>query len=266
MADLQPKKIKRFGWRKDSLDHRDLIYQAHLENIDTSKLPARVDLRPGIPSPPLDQGELGSCTGNAIAKHLEFNRKKQGLPVFVPSRLFIYYNERSIEGTISEDAGAEIRDGLKSVGTKGAPPEEEWPYDISKFTERPSAKAYADGMLHRAMRYQKVPLTSVQTKGCLAAGFPFVFGFNVYPSFEEEQTARTGLVSMPNHQDEPIGGHAVMAVGYDDDMIALGMRGYFIVINSWGPDWGDNGFFYLPYQYMLNPVLASDAWTIRFAS
>ena len=118
-------------------------------------MPAAVDLRANCP-PVYDQGQLGSCTANAIAAAIEFDRKKQRLTDFVPSRLFIYYNERVMEGTVSSDLGAQIRDGIKSVNKIGAPPETDWPYDIAKFAQKPPTKAYTDAKLDRAIQYQKV--------------------------------------------------------------------------------------------------------------
>ena len=115
---------------------------------------------------------------------------KQGLAdVFVPSRLFIYYNERVIEGTVDEDSGAMIRDGIKSVAKQGAPHEKLWPYVIAKFRTRPSAPAYKDAARHPAVLYQRVTREIDQMKGCLASGYPFVFGFSVYESFESQTVA-----------------------------------------------------------------------------
>src|SRR5262249_21513787 len=122
------RKIKRYGWVPDFPDHRDHLYAAPVVNL--SALPAKIDLRPHCP-PVYDQGQLGSCTGNAIAGAIHFDRVKQHkTPDFVPSRLFIYYNEREMEGTVSSDAGAQIRDGIKSVSERGDCPETQWPYEI----------------------------------------------------------------------------------------------------------------------------------------
>jgi C1A family cysteine protease len=189
-------------------------------------VPLAVDLRGNCP-PVYDQGQLGSCTANAIAGAMEFDRKKQHLPDFVPSRLFIYYNERVMEGTVDSDSGAQIRDGIKSVAKIGAPPEADWPYDITSFTEKPPAKAYADAKLDRALQYQRVVQTLQQLQGCLASGVGFVFGFTVYESFESETVAKTGIMPMPKPNERKLGGHAVMAVGYETDsrMMIGGTRG-----------------------------------------
>jgi C1A family cysteine protease len=169
-----------------------------------------VDLRPQCP-PVYDQGQLGSCTGNAIAGAVEFERMRQNLAVFTPSRLFIYYGERVIEGTVSSDSGAEIRDGIKVVATAGVPPETDWPYDISRFADQPPQLAYADAKDDVATQYQRVMQSLAQMKGCLASGLPFVFGFTVYESFESPAVASTGQAPMPGSNESVLGGHAVMA-------------------------------------------------------
>jgi len=176
---------------------------------------------------------------------------------FVPSRLFIYYNERVIEGTEDQDAGAMIRDGIKSIAKQGVCPELEWPYLIRKFRTKPETKCYRDALDNQALTYYRVTQTINQMKGCLAAGYPFVFGFSVYESFESSAVARTGKAPMPKPRETLLGGHAVMAVGYSD------AQKRFTVRNSWGTKWGMKGYFTLPYDYLLSSDLASDFWTIR---
>ena len=254
---LKPHKIKRYGWVRDLPDARDIIYAAPMPTLQA--LPASFDLRPQCP-PVYDQGQLGSCTGNAIAGAVQFDRLKQKLTDFVPSRLFIYYNERVMEGTVESDSGAQIRDGIKSVAKLGVPPETDWPYDISKFAQRPPAKAYTDALRDRAVSYSRIVQNLNQMKGCLASGFPFVFGFTVYESFESQQVANTGVVPMPAPGEQVLGGHAVVAVGYDDT------QQRFLVRNSWGTTWGQQGYFTIPYAYLVDSNLASDFWTIRLVS
>jgi C1A family cysteine protease len=219
-------------------------------------LPTMVDLRPNCP-PVYDQGQLGSCTGNSIAGAIEFEQMKQKVNAFVPSRLFIYYNERVIENTVNSDAGAQIRDGMKVVAKQGAPPETDWPYDITKFAEKPPTQAYTDAAKNKVMSYQRVNRSLSQFKGCLASGYPFVFGFTVYDSFESAAVAQSGHASMPQPGESVAGGHAVACVGYDDQ------NQWFIVRNSWGDTWGMKGYFTLPYQYLLETNLSDDFWTIR---
>jgi C1A family cysteine protease len=251
-------KIKRFGWSPDLPDARDHLYAAAPAVL--SAMPASIDLRSKFPTP-YDQGQLGSCTGNAIAGAIQFERRKQLLsPDFVPSRLFIYYNERVIEGTVGTDAGAQIRDGIKSVTKQGVCSETTWPYTITKFTKKPSAAAYKEAAKYTATSYSRLTQTLNQLKGCLASGFPFVFGFTVYDSFESTQVAKTGVVPMPASGEKVLGGHAVCAVGYNDT------QHRFIVRNSWGTTWGQKGYFTMPYAYLTDNNLSDDFWTIRLVA
>ena len=249
------RKIAGYGWNRDLPDGRDFMYGAPAEVV--RQLPKSVDLRPGCP-PVYDQGQLGSCTANAIGGALEFAqiKEKQANP-FTPSRLFIYYNERVIEHTVDSDSGAQIRDGVKSVHKLGAPPETDWPYDINKFSQKPPEQAFTDAKNYQAILYQRLTPTLGQLKGCLASGFPFVFGFTVYESFESQEVAKTGHVGMPLSGEKQLGGHAVLCVGYQDSSQT------FIVRNSWGATWGIKGYFTMPYPYLLQGTLASDFWTIR---
>ena len=249
------RKIAGYGWNRDLPDGRDFMYGAPAEVV--RQLPESVDLRPGCP-PVYDQGQLGSCTANAIGGALEFAQiKEKKANPFTPSRLFIYYNERVIEHTVDSDSGAQIRDGVKSVHKLGAPPETDWPYDINQFSKKPPEKAFTDAKNYQTILYQRLTPTLGQLKGCLASGYPFVFGFTVYESFESQEMANTGHLGMPGSAEKQLGGHAVLAVGYEDSSQA------FIVRNSWGADWGIKGYFTMPYPYLLQGTLASDFWTIR---
>jgi C1A family cysteine protease len=216
-----------------------------------------VDLRPNCP-PILDQGNLGSCTANAIASAHQFDQmKQQAAKIIAPSRLYIYYNERMIESTIPWDSGATIRDGVKVINKYGVCPESQWPYDIAKFKRKPLRACYIEGAKHQAVTYQRLTPIVDQLRGCLADGYPFVFGFSVYESFETAAVTKTGIVPMPGPTERMLGGHAVMAVGYDDG------TSRFIVKNSWGTGWGMQGYFTMPYDYLTNPKLAADFWTIH---
>lgn len=258
------RRIGCYGWKPDLPDHRDLLYAVPPHTAQA--LPSSADLRPGCPAV-YDQGQLGSCTANAIAGAIEFEQIKQKLPAFTPSRLFIYYNERVIEHDVPLDNGAQIRDGIKSVAAQGVCAESSWPYsDQNKdpdpcpdcpYAKTPPQSCYAEAKNHTVKLYQRLTPVLNTLKGCLADGYPFVFGFTVYESFESQAVANTGIVPMPAPSEKVVGGHAVAAVGYDDS------KQQFIVRNSWGAGWGIQGYFMMPYSYLTDPNLADDFWTIR---
>jgi C1A family cysteine protease len=257
-----PNPDHHFGWVRDLPDQRDRKYARRVVGVARAgaptQLPPSVDLRPQCP-PIVNQGQLGSCTANALAGALGFLEIKDGLAPQPFSRLYIYYNERVIEGTVSSDSGAQLRDGIKTLsqGDQGACYETTWPYNISQFAVEPPPAAYTQGEAHEITVYEALQSLD-DMKDCLASGYPFVFGFTVYQSFETPQVASTGVVPMPTPKEQTIGGHAVVAVGYDD------ASSRFICRNSWGLGWGINGtgYFYMPYAYLSNPNLASDFWTI----
>ncbi len=248
------RKINRYGWTPDIPDQRDFMYAAPAP-IQRS-LPALVDLTSKCP-PVYDQGQLGSCTANAIAGAIEFDQRNEKKSEFIPSRLFIYYNERVIQGTVASDSGAQLRDGIKTISTQGACHECLWPYDPGQFAQHPPAVCYSEAEAHNDFIYLRVAQAMSSMRGCLASGYPFVFGFTVYESFESDAVAASGIVPMPQSDEAVIGGHAVAAVGYDDK------AAQFIVRNSWGRDWGQQGYFRIPYTYLTQSSLASDFWTIR---
>ena len=243
---------RRYGWLPDLPDQRDFLFS--LLKVP-ARLPKSVDLRPQC-SPIENQGSLGSCTANALAGAVEFLELKDGVKFKDASRLFIYYNERLLIGTVNEDSGAYIRDGIKTLVKQGVCAETSWPYDISKFTKEPLQKCYEEALDHQIISYYRIG-TLNQMKACLASGFPFVFGFSVYESFESEKVAKTGEVKMPKIWERCLGGHAVMAIGYNDNLKR------FIVRNSWGEDWGMKGYFTIPYSYLSSRSLSDDFWTIR---
>jgi C1A family cysteine protease len=242
-----------YGWVPDRPDHRDFSYAAIAR--PPKKLPPEVDLRRRC-SPVEDQGNLGSCTANALVGNLEFLEVKAGRPPTDLSRLFIYYNERALEGTIQEDSGAALRDGIKTLVKQGVCAEPTWPYQIGKFAVKPPAACYREALDHQVVSYHRI-LTLTEMRQCLAEGYPFVFGFTVYEAFESEAMAKTGLLEMPQPDEAVLGGHAVVAVGYRDTVER------FIVRNSWGRKWGQAGYFTMPYGYLKDRNLSDDFWTIR---
>lgn len=243
--------IKRnYKWTPDLPDQRDYIFTL------TKKLPQKVDLRAKCP-PIVDQKELGSCTACAIAGALEYaeNIDNDNVKGFTASRLFIYYQERAIEGTINYDSGAMIRDGVKACNKLGYCHETLWPYYITRFRVKPSKKAYQDAIKYKISSYHRVTdLTSFKT--ALASNYPVVFGFTVYESFISSVVSKTGVASMPKRNEKILGGHAVLAVGYDD------VKKVAIVRNSWGINWGVRGYFTLPYAYISDRNLSDDFWVI----
>jgi C1A family cysteine protease len=249
-----PVRNKRYGWIRDLPDHRDHLYAAPLA---PQQVPPRVDLRPKCP-PVYDQSDLGSCTANAVAGAIQFDEIREKMkPPMTPSRLFIYYNERALEHTVNSDSGAQLRDGIKTVAKQGYCSEKDWPYDIAKFEDKPSSSCYVEAKDHRITLYQRLMQNLIQMRACLASGYPFVFGFTVYESFESPQVKKTGIVPLPAPNEAVVGGHAVAAVGYDDS------EQRFLVRNSWGQDWGMQGYCTMPYAYLIQPDLSSDFWTIR---
>jgi C1A family cysteine protease len=253
-TDPTPRQVAHFGWRPDTPDQRDR--PSPLKVMRVNKLPPAVDLARNSAMPPVyDQGQLGSCTANAIGAAYEFETRKQGLQDFTPSRLAIYYGERVIENTVASDAGAEIRDGMKVINKTGAAPETLWPYIISKFAKKPPAAFYTAAKKHQCTTYESVDQTESAIKSQLAAGFPVVFGISVYESFESDAVARTGTVPMPKPKEQLLGGHAILITGYTSKV--------FRFRNSWGTNWGKNGYATLPIAYVLNSSLASDFWTVR---
>lgn len=255
MKTTTARAIRRYGWLPDLPDQRDFLYAA--PRRIAAKLPTQVDLRPNCP-PVYDQGQLGSCTANAIGAAHQFEQIRQDADkAFPPSRLFIYFNERVIEHTEGTDSGAMLRDGIKSVVKQGVCPETLWPYQPTAFTKKPGVACYREALKHQVVSYQRLIQKLDLMKGCLADGYPFVFGFSVYESFESPAVARTGKVPLPASTERVLGGHAVMAVGYDDT------RKCMIVRNSWSEKWGVKGYCFMPYEFFTTPGLSSDFWTIR---
>lgn len=246
-----------YGWRRQSLDHRDLRYR--LRRTDSTGLPPDFILKESRPI--LDQGDIGSCTAHGGERCINDLRIKAGLPVVDYSRLAIYYDTRSREDSVASDAGAEIRDVVKTLAKKGAILESDWPYDTTKFADEPPAAAY--NSVEIAVAYQALDNTDVDAlKRCLAIEQnPIIFGFSVFDGYENVD--RTGIVPMPARSDGPLGGHCNVIEGYDDHVICPGGgRGAFWVANSWGLGWGKLGYCWLSYSYLCDDSLASDFWHI----
>ncbi len=243
----------KYGWIPDLPDQRDFPYIRLALAIP--KLPTLIDLRNSCTDIE-DQGALGSCTAQALVGNLEYLKKKSMRLMVNFSRLFLYYNERVIRHTVKVDSGASLRDGIKTLVKLGDCLEILWPYNIKKFILKPSKKEYQNALQYQIISYYRLN-TLEEMKHTLSLGFPFVFGFAVYKSFESKKVSKTGIIPFPKIGERLLGGHAVMAVGYNDN------QKRFIVRNSWGKRWGDKGYCYMPYKYLSNLQLASDFWTIR---
>jgi C1A family cysteine protease len=223
----------------------------------------KVDLRGGFPLP-YNQGSLNSCTANALAGALEFDIRKQALPALIPSRLFIYYNQRALQGTISYDSGGSIRRGIKAIASQFVCTEaiqpDGWPYEKKALTTEPPPPCYQSAeqyLKNIEIAYYSLDNTKIdELKACLAGGNVFMFGFTLYKSFHDADT-NGGIVRVPTSSESVLGGHAVVAVGYDD------AKGWFIVRSSWGTAVGDGGYYYMPYQYVTSSNLSDDFWTLR---
>jgi C1A family cysteine protease len=252
------------GWIPDLPDYRD--HDVELGVAVPNGLPEFVRLDDSIFMPPVyDQLQLGSCTANALAAVVEFDLRRQGLVDFMPSRLFIYYLEREIEGSVEWDAGAMIRDGAKVLHKVGVPHEDVWPYDIGRFAVKPPPEAYAQAADTKSVEYARVGRFSM--KRILATGTPFVVGFSVYTNFF--RIGADGMMPMPDGDLE--GGHAVVVTGYDTidrdgsgDPFPGGL--HYRVRNSWNSMWGDGGYFWMPSPYLRSTRLSSDFWAIKTVS
>lgn len=222
-------------------------------------LPTKVDLRQWA-SPVDNQGNLGACTGFSIKAARELMSIRDGKPAYVPlSPLFVYYYERKKEGTIDEDAGSNITTGMNVIQSIGVSPEALWTYDDrndenpktkEKFQQPPSAEAYSAARAYRVNDVRALD-TLRDIRYELARRNPVVIGLEVYQAFYD---TTTGVLPIPNPKEKSQGGHAVLVVGYDD------VKKMLIVKNSWGTDWGDHGYFYMPYEY-VKLGLASEALT-----
>jgi C1A family cysteine protease len=247
-----------FGYLPDPPDARDFKLKAPA----LVSLPSSVDLRSFL-QPIRSQGKLASCTAFATVALIECVRNKQELLQWDGSPLFTYYSTRKIEDNVNADSGAYARNALKSVIKDGVAKEVTWPYVVDNFTINPPASAWEEAEKHQALVYYRVEQTKENILQCLADGYPFIFGAQLYDSFMKTQTTWLveNVVPMPDTKKEKLlGGHCMLAVGYlssSNESITLMVR------NSWGQLAGLGGYHNMPLEYFLDPALSSDFWTVR---
>ena len=251
MPRRQPLQMQIFGAHKDDTDTRDIPY---VPEMAPKALPASVSLRT-LCTQVYDQMPMMACTSNAIAALFDAVAAKAQQQLFTPSRLFIYYNERDAEGTVDEDKGAQLRTGLKVLARYGVCSETLWPYENARLFQRPTGDAYAAAEKTRIYEYRRISHTASDIKSCLASGYPFVAGLELYHSAMPSFTS--GVLPMPQTSEAVLGGHAALCIGYDD------AQQRFTFLNSMGPSWGAQGCFSVPYAYLTSPQLTYDMWTFR---
>jgi C1A family cysteine protease len=266
--DEVPAKLQQLG-QTESV--RNMLKKVGVAKRAKTSLPATVDLRVWC-SPVEDQGELGSCTANAGVGVVEYFEQRAFGRHIDASRLFLYKVTRNLDHQTG-DTGAYLRTTMAGLVLFGVPPEEYWPYKISDFDKEPSAFCYAFAQSYQAITYYRLDPSGKaadavlnQVKTNLAAGLPSMFGFTVYSSISQADT--TGKIPFPVKREKIMGGHAVVAVGYDDTMKiknanpgAVETKGALLIRNSWGTKWGEQGYGWLPYDYVL-AGLAIDWWSL----
>ena len=260
------RRIKGFGWKPDLPDPRDRIFNLEDKILRPTQVPPTVDLTPQMP-PVYDQLQLGSCVSNGWAAVMEQRAMQQGEGVNTPSRLFIYYNGRVIEGDpLDQDTGLEVRTGAKVVSTLGAPPETDWPYsdaDPGPFQQKPSDQAYADATKHEALAYKRIIVggPGAPMRTALAQGLPIVFGFPVPSYFEQGWDPSTPL-PLPGPSTQIIGGHCMVVCGYDFSLQRFHVPA-FKIRNSWSASWGEAGYCWFDYRWFAaGESLAGDMWVV----
>jgi C1A family cysteine protease len=240
-----------YGYIKDEEDPRDLLFKPKVTHIE---VPLDLDLR-NIQSPVRDQDSIGCCTGFGITSTFDVSYFKKHKKFLNPSPLFVYYLERVLENSVNQDAGAQIRDGIKCLTKYGVCSEKAWPYDVNKIFTKPVQAAYKEALGNKIISYER--LTSlIQVKQAHAEKLSVVFGMTVFESFESDEVARTGKVPMPKSNEKILGGHCVHTSGH------FGSRHTELCKNSWSKKWGMGGYFELPDEYFTSG-LVDDMWIIK---
>jgi len=251
VENKEGKVIKIGGYQADRRNSKVEVFSSKR----SKSLPEQVDLRPYM-SAVEDQRDTNSCAANAIAGAYEYLMKRLKGRADDVSRLFIYYNARALDGDTSLDQGTYISSCVKATKKQGLCVETTWPFNPAQILKRPAEVAYEEAQGFRLKPIpRRVEVNLEAMKNCLAEGFPFIFGLQLFGSFQK--AGSEGLVPMPDvENDQHDGGHAMLCVGYSEpDQV-------FIVRNSWGRDWGEYGYCYIPYDYMTDPELNTDCWTL----
>lgn len=250
-----------YNLQRDAADERDFRFSAIVQPFVRTKLPKKVDLRTKCPSV-YNQLNLGSCTAHAgtAARTLLLGNKSLDL-----SELYLYYMERFLEGTIEQDGGATMRSICKVLQKYGVCEERYMPYIPAQFAKAPTQEAHENAGDYKVTAYRSIASVQ-QIKECLALRQqPVMIGMNIFESFETIGT--DGKLPLPVQGEQSLGGHAVLVVGYEDkttigSLFCKKTTGYLTVRNSWGPSWGDGGYFYMPYEYVTKGY-AWDFWTLE---
>jgi len=254
-----------YNYKRDKTDKRDIQFSATILPHSEVVLPKSVDLRSKCP-PVYDQGKLGSCTANAgcACRIMLLNNTQVDL-----SRLFLYFTERGLEGNFLKDVGASLRDTCKSIYKFGICEENLMPYDEKKYSHPPSKKAFQSAGKYRISAYKSLSTLDEIKQNLALRQQPVLLGMDVYESFESNVVKDTGKMRMPKKNEKNLGGHAVLVTGYKDSKRSYGFMsnnksdsGYLIIRNSWGSNWGDKGYFYMPYEY-VKPEYTYDYWIME---
>jgi len=255
---------RKYNLKPAVLTGDEKLFNLDHPSLQGSVLPIQYDLRTAFPNivlPVLDQSSLGSCAANQVSNAMRFCLAKEKVSIFQPSRLFIYYFGRLFEGSpVTEDTGMSISGVCGAMSKYGACSENNWGYDITKFTLQPSRNAIIAAHSHTPRyNFLQVPQNLTSIKTALYSGFPVIIGLQLYTSFESDTVAQTGVVPMPDTTKETLlGGHCLNLISYNDTTQT------FTGMNSWSDFWGDKGMFTIPYQYILDPNLGGDYCQIRY--
>jgi C1A family cysteine protease len=242
------------GWKRDLPDSRDFIAKLkRAPGVDVSNIDLRrTDFFPEI----YNQGRTNACTGFSIAAALEYGRRREKLSDFAPSKLFIYYNGRSYDGnSVGKDDGAQLRDGMKAIADFGATTETTWPFDETKVLTKPNDESFSSAKPNIIKQYSRILTTLKDVQAALSRGIPIIFGLFIFENFDASEVRENGIIAMP--KGKHIGDHAMLIVGIKDK--------YIISRNSWGDNWGESGYCYIPFEYIFNDAWAGDLWVIDVA-